>query len=194
MHPKTAGRSVWTWSAVAASWAGLVVEMSLVATVLFLWGITHLAPDAGSPALPVLFLPLWLGILAVLSAILTPLLVMPAATLAHRAGTRGKGGDAWWWTPAGAAVVAGAAVGATGLVTWAGAGAVGAPETYVWWWLAVTALVVPAALLARLSACRTAQGRPGGLVRPVLAKGCGGVVGFFALTVAVMLLVDTVVN
>ncbi|MCC3775478.1 hypothetical protein, partial [Streptomyces sp. UNOB3_S3] len=84
--------------------------------------------------------------------------------------------------------------GATGLAVGAGAGAVGAPEVYVWWWLAVTALVAPAALLARLSARRTAQGRPGGLVRPVLAKGCGGVVGFFALVVAVTLLVDTVVN
>ncbi|MCC3779267.1 hypothetical protein K6I33_004802, partial [Streptomyces sp. UNOB3_S3] len=105
---RTAGRRVWTWSALAASWAGLVVGISLVATVLFLWGITHLAPDADSPALTVLALPLWLAVLAVLSAILTPLLVMPAATLAHRMGTRGRGGDAWWWTPVGAAVVAGA--------------------------------------------------------------------------------------
>ncbi|MFG2177989.1 hypothetical protein ACGFLS_04580 [Streptomyces abikoensis] len=194
MHTKTAGRSVWTWSAVAASWAGLVVETSLVTTVLFLWGITHLPPDADSPALTVVTLPLWLGVLAVLSAILTLLLVMPAAALAHLVGTRGGGGDGWWWTPAGAVVVAGVAVGATGLAADLGAGAVGAPETYAWWWLAVTALVVPAALLARLSALRTAQGRPGGLARPVLAKGCGGVVAFFAVAVAVMLLVDTVVN
>ncbi|WP_164737933.1 hypothetical protein [Streptomyces luteoverticillatus] len=194
MHTKTAGRSVWTWSAVAASWAGLVVEISLVATVLFLWGIAHLPPDADSPALTVVTLPLWLGVLAVLSAILTLLLVMPAATLAYLVGTRGGGGDAWWWTPAGAAVVAGAAVGATGLAAGVEAGAVGAPEVYAWWWLAVTALVVPAALLARLSALRTARGRPGGLARPVLTKGCGGVVAFFAVAVAVMLLVDTVVN
>lgn len=179
---------------MAASWAGLVVETSLVATVLFLWGITHLPPDADSPALTVVTLPLWLGVLAVLSAILTLVLVMPAAALAHLVGTRGGGGDAWWWTPAGAAAVAGAAVGATGLAAGVGAGAVGAPGVYAWWWLAVTALVVPAALLARLSALRTAQGRPGGLARPVLAKGCGGVVAFFAVAVAVTLLVDTVVN
>ncbi|MEU8582047.1 hypothetical protein [Streptomyces abikoensis] len=179
---------------MAASWAGLVVETSLVATVLFLWGITHLPPDADGPALTVVTLPLWLGVLAVLSAILTLLLVMPAAGLAHLVGTRGGGGDGWWWTPAGAVVVAGAAVGATGLAADLGAGAVGAPETYAWWWLAVTALVVPAALLARLSTLRTAQGRPGGLARPVLAKGCGGVVAFFAVAVAVTLLVDTVVN
>ncbi|GHG53459.1 hypothetical protein [Streptomyces griseocarneus] len=192
MNKEIAGRKVWTGAAIAASTAALLVEMCLAIAVLVVWGMTHPDPDEDldSPAMAILAMPVWLGFLTVACLILTVALVMPSATLAHRAGSR-WGGDDWWWTPAAAAVTSTVVVGGTGLAAGLG-GHVGAPSVYAWWWLAIAVAIVPAGSMARLSARRAARGQEAGLVRLLLLNGCGGVAAFLIVAAIAGILWESV--
>ncbi|MBO0654109.1 hypothetical protein J1792_15400 [Streptomyces triculaminicus] len=177
MNTKTAGRRVWTWSAIATSTAAQLVEIWIVGAALFGWGLTRPDPDpeADSPAFFLVFgVPILTALLTVVCSVVTLALVMPTVTLAHRVGRR-WGGDALWWTPATSAVTSAAAVGATGLGAAVFGGHVGAPVVYAWWWFAITVLIAPAGMTACLSSQRTALGRPS-LWRPLLLRGGAGAV------------------
>ncbi|MEU1309200.1 hypothetical protein ABZ419_09945 [Streptomyces cinnamoneus] len=183
---------VWTFPAIRVATAALLVETVFAATGLALWGMTrHPDPDGDDSGIfGIVFLPVVVPLLTAFALLLTVALVLPALSLAGRAGARWGHGGAWWWAPvAGAAVPAGL-VAVVGLVVAVVSGAVGSPAVYGWCWCAVTAFVVPAALLARATNRRAAAGRPALRARKVALGGCGALVAFLALFAGAVFLVD----
>ncbi|MEV5242546.1 hypothetical protein AB0K89_26090 [Streptomyces cinnamoneus] len=183
---------VWTFSAIRVATAALLVETLFAATGLALWGIvTHPDPDGDDSGIfGVVFLPVAVPFFTAFALLLTVALVLPALSLAGRAGARWGHGGAWWWVPVAGAAVPACLVAAVGLVVAVVSGTVGSWAVYGWCWCAVTALVVPAALLARATNRRAAAGRPALLARNVALGGCGALVAFLALFVGTVSLVD----
>ncbi|MEU3610285.1 hypothetical protein AB0E83_33340 [Streptomyces sp. NPDC035033] len=147
--------------------AMLMLELTLVAVVSALYGATQEAALGGDYGLTLMMLPVVAlpGSLAVAVAAL--LLVVPTVVLAQELGRRTghrpeDGPEPWWWVPVSAAGVA--VVG--GLLALRG---FPSPLVALAVWAALVALIVPAALVARL--------RRRWLLRGIALWGTAAVVG-----------------
>ncbi|MFF4602621.1 hypothetical protein ACFY12_07680 [Streptomyces sp. NPDC001339] len=175
-------RDIWTGRAILVSAAALVAEMAIGGVVLILIGLSQ-DPGTELNGLGLVFMILLLPVLALASVILgllaTLLLVLPTVWLARWAE------DRWGWTQKWAswgvllaASVVSAALLVVGSVLYAMAsGAVGSPTAHAWWWLALTGIIVPGALLARLAASRTEPRSGLKLGLQVVASGAASAVG-----------------
>ncbi|MFD6425996.1 hypothetical protein [Streptomyces sp. NPDC060198] len=160
------GRMVWISMLV------LFLEAVTVAILVVLLGQTQESPSVGPNALGVVF-PLFLVIPgALVGAVVSLLLVLPAVRLSEALGRRFTGREAWWWVPvvfAAGLVPPGALAVLTGVL---------GPFEAVWMWCAATALLSVAALFTRV-ARRGLFGRI--LLRGTLAVLSMGVLGLMAL-------------
>lgn len=181
----------WSLSTLAVTTAGLMVEAAFATVSLWLWGMTHADPDPDpddDSAIGIVFgLPLFLAAITVLCLLIALVLVMPALWLAQRAGMRFGGDTTLCWIPTAALTESAVAVTTVALGLGLAHGSVANLSVYLWWWLAISATILPAGLLAQTSIRRANKGRPVRPVRTVLAGGCLGVTAF-TLTVATIVL------
>ncbi|MFF4607403.1 hypothetical protein ACFY12_32285 [Streptomyces sp. NPDC001339] len=179
-------RDIWTGRAILVSTAALVAEMAIGGVLLILISLSQ-DPEGEYNALGLVFMIALLPVLAIASVILgllaTLLLVLPTVWLARWAKDRWRWTQkwAWWGVPLAASVVSAALLVVGSVLYTVTSGAVGSPTAHTWWWLALTGITVPSALLARLAASRTEPRSGLKLAIEVVASGAAGAVGLALL-------------
>ncbi|MER5278237.1 hypothetical protein ABT025_21130 [Streptomyces sp. NPDC002809] len=132
---------------LVTSMSVLFVEAVIGAIAFFVWGQTEESPGGPYSVLGVFLLIVLVPFAAAAGAVLGYLLslgvVMPLLVVAGWTGRRFSGREAWWWVPALAAGVTALPSLAAALLTDAG------PSVGLGGWLAVTAALAAAALVAR---------------------------------------------
>ncbi|MFC5721762.1 hypothetical protein ACFP1Z_16440 [Streptomyces gamaensis] len=159
-------------AAFCASMAGLCAELALSGTVavLVLLAREHDGLPSGVVLVAVLLLAaVLLGVL--FSGFATAVAVMPALALARRLARRAGRDERWPWTVAAVPVVSAGAVAAFGGVAALGSMRLAHPLAYLVWWGALSAALLPAALIARAAGRAVRAGRPPRLVRRVSGYG-----------------------
>ncbi|MCC2278301.1 hypothetical protein LKL35_23180 [Streptomyces sp. ET3-23] len=159
-------------AAFCASMAALCAESVVAATVgvLVLLSREH----DGLPSGVLLAVAVSLGALllvVLLSGFVTAAAVMPALALARRAAERRGGPDGWKWTVGAVPVVAACAVAVFGGIAALGSLSPAHPLAYLLWWSSLTAVLLPAALVAGVAARRIRENRAGSVARKVTRNG-----------------------
>ncbi|MGW1195615.1 hypothetical protein ACWD4B_07090 [Streptomyces sp. NPDC002536] len=159
-------------AAFCASMAALCAESVVAATagVLVLLSREH----DGLPSGILLVVAVSLGALllvVLLSGFVTAAAVMPALTLARRAAERRGRPGGWKWTLGAVPVVAAGAVAVFGGIAALGSLSLAHPLAYLLWWSSLTAVLLPAALVAGAAARRIRENRPGSVARKVTRNG-----------------------
>ncbi|MEV4926409.1 hypothetical protein [Streptomyces roseoverticillatus] len=189
MKQETPRRSLWAPATFLTATGALVAETAVVAVVLFLRASAQplSSSEDDSGAFGIVFLPFFLAFWALVSAALAAALVIPTAVLARRTAPRRL--------PVLALPVAAAAVLAA-LVMSGHAGALAEhPVVCLYWWLGVTAAIVPAGLLTLVADRRAGTARnPWGLPLWLLGGSCVVPLAGLVLVVAGVLAYRAVTN
>ncbi|MCF3103542.1 hypothetical protein IPZ58_18415 [Streptomyces roseoverticillatus] len=153
MKQETPRRSLWAPATFLTATGALVAETAVAAVVLFLRAPAQpLSPsEDDSGGFGIVFLPFFLAFWTLVSAVLAAALVVPTAVLARRTAPR--------WLPVLALPVAAAAVLAALVMSGHPDALAGHPAACLYWWLGVTAALVPAAVLTLVADRRAATAR-----------------------------------
>ncbi|AJT66400.1 hypothetical protein T261_4761 [Streptomyces lydicus] len=180
----TAGGVFWSWLAVAVSMAALLGEALVAGAAVTMYGFMQEGAD-GSPLLMAVVLPLALLLGVVPGFVVTVTLVLPTLWLARWAIRAGglPGRYAWWWTVCATPFSAAGATLVYGAILALLDRGVAPPMVYLVLWLALTAVAVPAALLAGHAARGSGARRSALLTVTVVGGGVAAAVGAALLVV-----------
>ncbi|MCD9144638.1 hypothetical protein [Streptomyces albireticuli] len=159
-------------AAFCASVAGLCAEAVIGGTVALLVMLSREHDSPPRDIIMIVGLVVGVALLAVLvSGFVTAVAVMPTLALARRIARRAGRPERWWWTVAAVPLVAAVAVVVFGGVIALGSLALAPPLTYLLWWAALTAGLLPASLVAGAAGRRVRDGRPVRMARRVVRDG-----------------------